>query len=142
MTGYDWCKQAERLARENADLRRQVDQAHAGMSIIGRAALDQGVKLRDHDLELRAIELFHQARADALERFRKTVVVSLVDAEDAIEKRGADPAQVFRVLKKGLYLANQRAKDAARMQQARERAERELFEATVPDEPTLFEVGG
>ncbi|OOL30181.1 hypothetical protein GQ85_21465 [Rhodococcus rhodochrous] len=141
MTGYDWRRQAERLERENADLRRQTDRAWGIARNIAHAAIARGILLDtdglgDHWLSLRAIEIHTAARADLLEQFRKATITALHNADDAVSA-GADPAQVLESIGKGLRAANDRAKNAS-MKDARDRAHHELAEL---DEPALFTIG-
>ena len=144
MSAYDWAKEAERLGRENADLRNQADRAWTIANLTANAAIRQGILINedglgDHFLSLRTIDMHERHRAHALERFRKAVVTTVHDARDAID-RGVDPAKVFESLDKGIMAANHKAKDTS-IAKAREQAEAELAESKFGD-LELFTVDG
>lgn len=135
MTGYDWKRQALRLERENADLRRQLDRAWDLLNTAQAAALAEGrdllPELTEHVTGLRAHELATAEAAERLERFRKATVVALYDAEDAVDK-GADPETVLREVHRAILRVNDRARQSTPMREltARVRAEYEAKAAT------------
>lgn len=136
MSGYDWHAQADRLERENADLRNQTDRAWTIANLTANAAIRQGILLDenglgDHFLHLRAVDIHEQHQAARLERFRQAVVSLVHDARDAVDA-GADPAKVLESLDKALMRANHTAKGAT-MSAAREQAEHELEAARFAD---------
>ncbi|MBV6758396.1 hypothetical protein [Rhodococcus opacus] len=136
MSGYDWRAQADRLERENADLRNQADRAWTIANLTANAAMRHGVLidedgLGDHFLSLRAIDVHTAHQAAALERFRQAVVTLVHDARDAVDL-GLDPAKVFASLDASLMAANHRSKNTS-MQAAREQAEQELAAARFAD---------
>lgn len=133
MSGYDWEKQALRLERENADLRRQVDTAWAHINLVYRHLADHGIELgeqqlRDHALELRAIGCAQETEVADLEGFRKSVVLLVLAAEDALSA-GEDVARILSVLTAGIRKANAKAKARPHLKEGRERAAAQVEEA-------------
>jgi hypothetical protein len=131
VSGYDWERQAERLERENADLRRQLDRAWLIAKSTAHAAQQNGILLDaeglgEHWIETRAIEFHHEHEARALEDFRKTVVVTLFDAEDAL-KAGHEPADVLAEVHRVILRANKKAKHVP-LDRARQQARNEVAE--------------
>ncbi|EME14797.1 hypothetical protein [Rhodococcus triatomae] len=132
MTGYDFERQALRLERENADLRRQADRAWLIAMSTAHEAQRHGIVLDaeglgEHWLETRAAELYHEHVAEALEGFRKTTVTALFDAEDAVVKAGEDPGNILAWVTRTILRANGKAKNVP-LEKAREQARHEVAE--------------
>lgn len=117
-----WHKQATRSERAEGDLRRQLDAAWNHINQLGELLREQGLdagSLTGHIDHLAAISESHCIESRVANECRMTMVSLLHVADDAVDKRGADPGVTLAELSKRLLALNEKWKANDSLKDAR-----------------------